>query len=149
MKAVIQRVTEATVSVDNKIIGKINSGLLILVAFGQNETQEEYNWMIRKILSMRIFNDSNGIMNLSINEINGELLIVSQFTLFADTKKGNRPSYTQALPPNFAQAEYNKFLEIFKSSTPLKIETGIFGADMKVKLLNDGPVTILLDSKNK
>lgn len=94
MKAVIQRVTEATVSVDNKIIGKINSGLLILVAFGQNETQEEYNWMIRKILSMRIFNDSNGIMNLSINEINGELLIVSQFTLFADTKKGNRPSYT-------------------------------------------------------
>ncbi|MCC7533494.1 MAG: D-tyrosyl-tRNA(Tyr) deacylase, partial [Bacteroidia bacterium] len=123
--------------------------LLILVAFGQNETQEEYNWMIRKILSMRIFNDSNGIMNLSINDINGELLIVSQFTLFADTKKGNRPSYTQALPSAFAQTEYNKFLEILKSSTKLKIETGIFGADMKVKLLNDGPVTILLDSKNK
>ncbi len=149
MKAVIQRVSEATVTVDNKIIGKINSGLLILVAFGQNETQEEYNWMIRKILSMRIFNDSNGIMNLSINDINGELLIVSQFTLFADTKKGNRPSYTQALPSAFAQTEYNKFLEILKSSTKLKIETGIFGADMKVKLLNDGPVTILLDSKNK
>lgn len=149
MRAIIQRVQHASVKVNGETVGKINHGLLVLVGFQPNETSDEYDWLINKILNLRIFNDEQGVMNLSCTEIKGELLVVSQVTLYASTKKGNRPSYIEASPPAIAIEQYNNFIQKLKSSTSLKIETGIFGTDMKVELLNDGPVTITIDTKNK
>ncbi len=149
MKAVIQRVTEASVKVNEKITGKIGVGVLVLVGFGKEESLEEMQWIVKKIIGMRIFNDSEGVMNLSVEDIEGNILVVSQFTLMASTQKGNRPSYIHAAPPDIAKVYYEQFLELLQDSFEPTIQKGIFGADMKVELLNDGPVTIWLDSKNK
>ena len=148
MKVVIQRVSHAQVSVDNEIVGKIEKGLLILLGIGHNDSDEDIDYLVRKIIHLRIFNDTDSKMNLSIKNIDGDVLIISQFTLFADTKKGNRPSYIQAAQPILAKNLYEKFLHHFEKEFDKKIQAGTFGADMKVELLNDGPVTIIIDSKN-
>jgi D-tyrosyl-tRNA(Tyr) deacylase len=148
MKVVIQRVSHAQVSVDNEIVGKIERGLLILLGIGHNDSDEDIDYLVRKIIHLRIFNDTDSKMNLSIKDIDGDVLIISQFTLYADTKKGNRPSYIQAAQPIIAKNLYEKFLLHFEKEFDKKIQAGIFGADMKVELLNDGPVTIIIDSKN-
>lgn len=147
MRVVIQRVKNASVSIDQKIIGNINHGLLILLGIEHEDTENDANWLIQKILGLRIFSDSEGKMNLSVADIQGELLIVSQFTLFASTVKGNRPSFLKSAKPDISIPLYEKFLKTIKKETSLKIETGQFGADMKVSLINDGPVTIIIDSK--
>lgn len=144
MKVVVQRVQNANVTVKNKKIGQINKGLLLLVGFTQNETQENIDWMVKKITNLRIFDDQDGIMNISIKDIKGEILSVSQFTLYADSKKGNRPSYIKALNGEEAIILYNKFNKKLKE-TGLKVEEGIFGEDMQVSLTNDGPITIILE----
>lgn len=149
MRVVIQRVTEASVRVDNKVTGAINKGLLILVGIEDADTQEDIDWLTKKIVGLRIFDDENGVMNLSVGDVEGGLLAVSQFTLMASTKKGNRPSYIRASKGDFAQPMYEKFCQALERETGKKTEKGIFGADMKVSLLNDGPVTIIMDTKNK
>ena len=149
MRAVIQRVTEASVKVDGKVTGAIKEGLLILVGIEDADTQEDIEWLTKKIVGLRIFNDENGVMNLSVMDVDGGLLAVSQFTLMASTKKGNRPSYIRASKGDFAEPMYEKFCQALETETGKKIEKGIFGADMKVSLLNDGPVTIIMDTKNK
>lgn len=149
MRVVIQRVTEASVRVDGKVTGAINKGLLILVGIEDADTQEDIDWLTKKIVGLRIFDDENGIMNLSIGDVEGGLLAVSQFTLMASTKKGNRPSYIRASKGDFAQPMYEKFCQALEKESGKKVEKGIFGADMKVSLLNDGPVTIIMDSKKK
>ena len=149
MRVVIQRVTEASVRVDGKVTGAINKGLLILVGIEDADTQEDIDWLTKKIVGLRIFDDENGVMNLSIGDVEGGLLAVSQFTLMASTKKGNRPSYIRASKGDFAQPMYEKFCQALEKESGKKVEKGIFGADMKVSLLNDGPVTIIMDSKNK
>jgi D-tyrosyl-tRNA(Tyr) deacylase len=148
LRAVLQRVKESKVEVNEKIIGSIRSGLLILLGIEESDAMDDIDWLSNKILNMRIFNDENGLMNLSVLDIKGELLIVSQFTLHASTKKGNRPSFIKAAKPDMAIPLYEKFITKIKESN-LKVETGEFGADMKVSLINDGPVTIIIDSKNK
>ena len=149
MRAVIQRVSQASVKVDGKTTGAINQGLLILVGVEDADTQEDIEWLCKKIAGLRIFDDENGVMNRSVMEIDGGLLAVSQFTLMASTKKGNRPSYIRASKGEFAQPMYEKFCQVLEKEACRKVEKGIFGADMKVSLLNDGPVTIILDTKNK
>lgn len=149
MRVVIQRVSQASVSVDHSITGKINKGLLILAGFEETDTAEDIEWLSKKIAQLRIFNDSQGVMNLSVNEVDGELLVVSQFTLHALTKKGNRPSYIKAAKPETAIPLYEKFLEQLSLQTGKKTQAGIFGAMMNVQLINDGPVTIIIDTKNK
>ncbi len=149
MRAVIQRVTEASVKVDGKITGAIKEGLLILVGVEDADTQEDIEWLTKKIAGCRIFNDENGVMNRSVMEIGGGLLAVSQFTLMASTKKGNRPSYIRASKGPVAEPMYEKFCQTLEKESGIKVEKGIFGADMKVSLLNDGPVTIIMDTKNK
>lgn len=149
MRAVLQRVTEASVKVDGKITGAIKEGLLILVGVEDADTQEDIEWLTKKIAGCRIFNDENGVMNRSVMEIGGGLLAVSQFTLMASTKKGNRPSYIRASKGPFAEPMYEKFCQTLEKESGIKVEKGIFGADMKVSLLNDGPVTIIMDTKNK
>ena len=149
MRAVIQRVSEASVKVDGKITGAIKEGLLILVGIEDADTGEDIEWLTKKIAGLRIFNDENGVMNRSVMEVGGGLLAVSQFTLMASTKKGNRPSYIRASKGDFAEPMYEKFCQALETETGKKIEKGIFGADMKVSLLNDGPVTIIMDTKNK
>jgi D-tyrosyl-tRNA(Tyr) deacylase len=149
MRVVIQRVTEASVKIDNQINGAIKTGLLILCAFENNDSSDDIMWMAKKITGLRIFNDENGIMNLSVNDIEGEILVVSQFTLYASTKKGNRPSYIRSAKPDIAIPLYEEFIEQLQKITSKKVQTGIFGADMKVSLINDGPVTIIIDSKSK
>lgn len=149
MRAVIQRVTEANVKVDGKVTGAIKEGLLILVGVEDTDTQEDIDWLAKKIAGLRIFNDENGVMNRSVMEVKGGLLAVSQFTLMASTKKGNRPSYIRASKGDFAQPMYEKFCHELEKESGIKVEKGIFGADMKVSLLNDGPVTIIIDTKNK
>ena len=149
MRVVIQRVTEASVKVDGKVTGAINKGLLILVGIEDADTQEDIDWLTKKIVGLRIFDDENGIMNLSIGDVKGGLLAVSQFTLMASTKKGNRPSYIRASKGDFAQPMYEKFCQALEKESGKKVEKGIVGADMKVSLLNDGPVTIIMDTKNK
>lgn len=149
MRTVIQRVKHASVTVNEEIIGKINQGLLVLVGFENEETQEDFDWMIKKITQLRIFNDDNGVMNTSVQDIDGELLIISQFTLHANCKKGNRPSYIRAAKPEIAIPYYEKFIIEMEQTFNKKIQTGEFGADMQVELLNDGPVTVVLDSKVK
>ncbi|MFN8310934.1 MAG: D-aminoacyl-tRNA deacylase [Chitinophagales bacterium] len=149
MKAVIQRVSEASVTVNGKITGQIGIGLLVLVGFEHADTEEDLDWVAGKIVRLRIFNDLAGQMNAALQEANGELLVVSQFTLHASTKKGNRPSFIAAAPPAIAIPLYEKFLELLSSHSGKTPQTGIFGADMKVNLLNNGPVTIIIDSKNR
>ena len=144
MKVVVQRVQNANVTVRDKKVGEINKGLLLLVGFTQNETQENIDWMVKKITNLRIFDDQDGIMNISIKDIKGEILSVSQFTLYADSKKGNRPSYIKALNGEEAIILYNKFNKKL-NETGLKVEEGIFGEDMLVSLTNDGPITIILE----
>jgi D-tyrosyl-tRNA(Tyr) deacylase len=147
MRALIQRVSQAQVTVNQQVVGKIDQGLLVLMGFGDKECDEDMDWMLKKIVQLRIFNDTDGVMNLNVNQMGGRLLVVSQFTLMASTKKGNRPSYVAAANPTQAEMLYMKFVQKCKSI--IHTETGIFGADMKVSLTNDGPVTIWLDSKNK
>lgn len=147
MRAVVQRVAEASVSVDEKINGEIGKGLLVLLGITNDDTQEDIDYLVRKICGLRIFSDFNGKMNLSIQDIGGELLVVSQFTLYAQTKKGNRPSYIDAAKPEIAIALYEAFVSSLSRKRNKEIVTGIFGADMQVKLVNDGPVTIIIDSK--
>lgn len=149
MRAVIQRVSEASVTVDGKITGEIKNGLLVLVGIEDADTDEDIYWLSGKIINLRIFNDDNGVMNISVKDIDGDILLVSQFTLHASTKKGNRPSYIRASKPGFAIPMYEKMVAQLQNDLGKKIQTGIFGADMKVRLLNDGPVTIVIDTKNK
>lgn len=149
MKVVIQRVSQASVTVDAKIVADIQKGLLVLVGMEGADTQEDINWLCQKIVNLRIFGDENGVMNLSVKEIDGEVIVVSQFTLHALTKKGNRPSYIKASKPEDAIPLYENFVNQLEKELGKKVQTGIFGADMKVLLLNDGPVTIQIDSKNK
>jgi D-tyrosyl-tRNA(Tyr) deacylase len=149
MRVVLQRVTSATVTVSEKIVAEIQKGLLVLVGIEDADTQEDIDWLVTKITQLRIFADENEVMNLSIEEVNGDLLVVSQFTLHAATKKGNRPSYIKAARPEVAIPLYEKFVSALEHKLNKKVPTGIFGADMKVALLNDGPVTIIIDSKNK
>ena len=149
MITVIQRVSEASVSIDQKLKSKIKKGLLILLGIGHEDNQEDIDWLISKISNLRIFSDIDDKMNLSIQDINGEVLVVSQFTLLASTKKGNRPSFTNAASPDLAIPLYEKFVSKLSESLNKEIQTGIFGADMKVSLENDGPVTIIIDSKNR
>lgn len=149
MKIVLQRVTEASVSVDNTVIGEVAKGLLILLGVGLEDTKEDADWLIKKIIGMRIFSDADGKMNLSVQDINGEFLVISQFTLHASTKKGNRPSYIKAARPEVAIPLYEYFIEELKTVSQLKVASGKFGADMQVALVNDGPVTIVVDSKGR
>ena len=149
MRVVLQRVSSASVTVSEKIVGEIQKGLLVLVGIEDADTQEDIDWLVTKITQLRIFGDVNGIMNLSVEEVNGDVLVVSQFTLHAATKKGNRPSYIKAARPEVAIPIYEKFVTTLEHKLGKKVPTGIFGADMKVALLNDGPVTIVIDSKNK
>lgn len=149
MRVVIQRVKHANVKVDGKIIGKIGNGLLVLAGFEEADTQEDFEWIANKIIQLRIFPDENGVMNVSVLDTEGEILVVSQFTLHALTKKGNRPSYIKSSPPELAKSQYKNFVKVLQNKYISPIQTGEFGADMKVELLNDGPVTILIDSKNR
>ncbi len=149
MKAVIQRVSSASVTIDSKIVAEIQKGLLVLVGIEDADTQEDTNWLCQKIANLRIFGDENNVMNLSVKDIDGEITVVSQFTLQASTKKGNRPSYIKASKPDVAIPIYEGFVQQLEKELGKKVQTGVFGADMKVLLLNDGPVTIIIDSKNK
>jgi len=149
MRAVIQRVAQASVTIDNIIRSSIGKGLLVLVGIEDADTQEDITWLGSKIVQLRIFDDESGVMNLSVKDTGGEILLVSQFTLHASTKKGNRPSYIKASKPEVAIPLYNNFIRQLETDLEKKIGTGEFGADMKVQLLNDGPVTIVIDTKNK
>lgn len=149
MRVVIQRVSRASVAVDGKISGEIGDGLLVLAGFEDADNMEDIKWTSAKIVQMRIFNDEGGAMNKSVKDIDGNILLVSQFTLHAGTKKGNRPSYSRAAKGDIAVSLYNKTIEQLQTDLGKKVETGIFGADMKVELLNNGPVTIVMDSKNR
>ena len=149
MRVVIQRVANASVTVEAKVVAEIQKGLLVFVGIEEADSQEDLDWLVTKITQLRIFNDENEVMNLSVQDIDGDVLVVSQFTLHAATKKGNRPSYIKAAKPDFAIPMYERFVKTLESKLGKKVPTGIFGADMKVLLLNDGPVTIQIDSKNK
>lgn len=145
MKFVIQRVTESSVKVDDKVIGKIGKGYMVLIGIGQNDSKEIADKLIKKMIGLRIFEDENGKTNLSLADVNGELLLISQFTLYANCKKGNRPSFIESGNPEMAEALYQYIIEQCRKTVPI-VETGSFGADMKVSLVNDGPFTIVLDS---
>jgi len=149
MKVVVQRVTDASVTIGNKKVASIKSGLLVLLGIIDEDTQEDINWLCNKITNLRIFGDENDVMNNSLLDINGDAIVVSQFTLHANTKKGNRPSYIKAAKPDVAIPLYDSFVKQLEQNLGKKVQTGEFGADMKVQLLNDGPVTIIIDSKNK
>lgn len=149
MKIVIQRVSSASVTVEGNTVADIQKGLLVLVGIEDADTQEDINWLTLKIANLRIFGDSNDVMNLSVKDINGDIIVVSQFTLQASTKKGNRPSYLKASKPDIAIPLYENFVQTLEKELGKKVQTGIFAADMKVSLLNDGPVTICIDTKNK
>ena len=149
MKAVIQRVTQAGVSINNKVKAEIKTGLLVLIGIEDADNKEDINWLTAKIANLRIFGDENEVMNLSLKEVDGDMIIVSQFTLHASTKKGNRPSYLKASKPEIAIPLYESFVQQMEIELSKKVQTGQFGADMKVVLLNDGPVTVIIDTKNK
>ena len=149
MRVIIQRVNYASSKVDGTVTGFINKGLLILAGWEETDTDEDTEWMSGKIIRLRIFGDEKGLMNLSVQEINGDILVVSQFTLFASTKKGNRPSFIRSAKPDFAIPMYKKFIQNLETELGKPVKTGIFGADMKINLENDGPVTIFIDSKSK
>jgi D-tyrosyl-tRNA(Tyr) deacylase len=148
MKAIIQRVSSASVSIDGNTVGAISTGLLILLGIGPDDDNKDGDYLIQKITQMRIFSDSDGKMNRSVLDVEGEILVVSQFTLFAETQKGNRPSFIKSAPPDVAKEKYLQWVALLKTQYPFKIATGEFGADMQVSLVNDGPVTISIDSKN-
>ena len=149
MKVVIQRVLEASVVIDGAIHNQINQGFVVLLGIGQTDDDQDIHYLAQKILGLRVFSDHEGKMNYSLDDVKGEILLISQFTLFASTKKGNRPSYIDAAPPGMAIPLYEKFIEVIQASIGSRLKTGIFAADMKVSLINDGPVTIQIDSKNK
>ena len=149
MRVVIQKVTEASVSIGNQIVASIDKGLLVLVGIEDGDTNEDIAWLSSKIVNLRVFDDANGVMNLSVKEVEGEVLIVSQFTLHASTKKGNRPSYIKAARPEVAIPIYEAFIKQVETLLGKRVPTGQFGAMMQVSLCNDGPVTILIDTKNK
>jgi D-tyrosyl-tRNA(Tyr) deacylase len=149
LKTIIQRVSHASVTIDQKIVAKIDQGLLILLGICDSDTATDIDYLVQKIVNLRIFDDQNQVMNLSVKDVNGDIILVSQFTLYAATKKGNRPSYIAAARPEIAVPIYNHFIKKLENQFGKKIQTGVFGADMKVALLNDGPVTITIDSNNK
>jgi D-tyrosyl-tRNA(Tyr) deacylase len=149
LKVVIQRVSEASVTIDQNIVAQIHQGLLILVGIESEDNLEDINWLVSKIVYLRIFGDEKNVMNLSVKDSDGEIIVVSQFTLHALTKKGNRPSYIKAAKPEIAIPMYEKFVQLLELELGKRIQTGQFGADMKVALVNDGPVTIIIDSKNR
>lgn len=148
MRVVVQRVERASVGIDNKLYSSIEKGLLVLLGIEDEDTEKDIDYLCKKISKLRIFDDENGVMNLSVKDINGEILLVSQFTLHASTKKGNRPTYIRASKPDYAIPLYKKFISELEKETDREIKTGEFGADMKVELINDGPVTIIIDTKN-
>ena len=149
MRVVIQRVSEASVTIDRKKVAEINKGLLVFLGITDSDAQEDIDYLVRKTANLRIFNDENEVMNLSLKDADVDVIVVSQFTLYANTKKGNRPSYINASKPNIAIPLYEKFVADLEVEIQKEIQTGQFGADMKVRLLNDGPVTIIIDSKNR
>lgn len=149
MKVVIQRVAQASVTIDGTVKGQIAGGYMILAGFVAEDTEEDLTWIAQKIVGLRVFNDQNDVMNLSIGDVDGDILLISQFTLHAMTRKGNRPSYIMAAKPDIAKPMYEHFIDMLEKALGKKIQTGEFGADMKVSLLNDGPVTIIIDSKNR
>ncbi|MDX5437596.1 MAG: D-tyrosyl-tRNA(Tyr) deacylase [Pontibacter sp.] len=149
MRVVIQRVTQAAVEIEGQVKGQIGMGLLLLAGFTSDDTEEDLKWMAGKVAGLRIFSDAEGKMNLSVQDVNGDVLVVSQFTLYASTKKGNRPSYINAAPPAVSIPLYERFVKLLEEALGKPVQTGEFGADMKVSLLNDGPVTIVMDTKNK
>jgi D-tyrosyl-tRNA(Tyr) deacylase len=149
MRAVIQRVLKASVTIENQLHSEIKSGLLVFLGIENEDNEEDIKWLSGKITQMRIFNDENGLMNLSLDDVDGDILLVSQFTLHASTKKGNRPSFIHAAKPILAIPLYEKMIEQIQTDLDKPIQTGVFGADMKIELLNDGPITIIIDSKNK
>ncbi|MDO4879784.1 MAG: D-aminoacyl-tRNA deacylase [Capnocytophaga sp.] len=149
MRAIIQRVSQASLTIEQNIYSQIEKGLVVLLGIEDTDTQEDIEWLANKILKMRIFDDNQGVMNLSVEDIQGEIMIVSQFTLHASTKKGNRPSYIRAAKPEVSIPIYEQFILFIKKNFNEKIKTGVFGADMKINLTNDGPVTIFIDTKNK
>ncbi|MBC6111077.1 D-aminoacyl-tRNA deacylase [Pedobacter fastidiosus] len=149
MRAVLQRVTQASCVVDGITTGAITTGFLVLLGIEDADTAEDLDWLAQKIIGMRVFSDENGMMNKALADVNGDILLISQFTLFAATKKGNRPGFTRAAKPDVAIPLYEKMIEKLSALLGKKVSTGIFGADMKISLLNDGPVTILIDTKNK
>ena len=149
MRVVIQRVSEASVKIEGLLKGRIGPGMLILAGFEEEDNREDLEWMVRKIANLRIFDDDQGVMNLSVSRVSGQLLVVSQFTLHASTRKGNRPSYVKAAVPDIAIPLYDSFCMMLQTYTGIKVETGEFGAHMEVQLINNGPVTIIIDSKKR
>lgn len=149
MRAVVQRVSHSSVTVDGKCTGEIDKGLNVLLGIAEEDNDEDIDWLCRKIVNLRIFDDENGIMNLSVKDVGGDILVISQFTLFASTKKGNRPSYIKAARPEISVPLYEKFLKSLELILGKQVKKGIFGADMKVAIVNEGPVTIIIDTKNK
>ncbi len=149
MRAVLQRVTQASCTVDGVVTGAIDTGFLVLLGIEDADALEDLDWLAQKIIGMRVFGDENGLMNKALADVGGDILLISQFTLFASTKKGNRPGFTRAARPDIAIPLYEKMIEKLSGLLGKKVKTGIFGADMKIALLNDGPVTILIDTKNK
>ena len=149
MRVLLQRVTEAKVLIENKIHSEIQNGLLLLLGIEENDSKSDIEWLVKKVTNLRIFGDSEGKMNLSVKDINGELLVVSQFTLYASAKKGNRPSFIKSAKPEIAIPLYKQFVETINNEIETEVKAGVFGADMQVSLINDGPVTIWMDSKNK
>jgi len=149
MRVVVQRVSHSNVKVSEEVIGEINEGLMVLISFIDEDNDIDLEWMTKKIVNLRIFNDDDGKMNRSVQDLGGDILLISQFTLHGSTKKGNRPSFIKAAKPDFANVMYERFIKILEQSMGKGIQTGEFGGDMKVSLINDGPTTIIIDSKNK
>jgi D-tyrosyl-tRNA(Tyr) deacylase len=149
MRAVIQRVSQASCTVDNKITGEIKTGFVVLLGIEDADTDEDLQWLAQKIVNLRVFGDENGLMNKALADINGDVLLISQFTLFAQTKKGNRPSFIKAARPDKAIPMYEQMIKVLENLTGKTVATGIFGADMKISLVNDGPVTIVMNTKDK
>ena len=149
MRVVVQRVSQSNVKVSGKVIGEIKEGLMVLVSFVDEDNETDLEWMTKKIINLRIFNDDEGKMNRSVQDVGGDILLISQFTLHGSTKKGNRPSFIKAAKPDFANVMYERFIKVLEQSLGKEIQTGEFGGDMKVSLVNDGPTTIIIDSKDK
>ena len=149
MRVVVQRVSQSNVKVSGEVIGEIKEGLVVLVSFVDEDNETDLGWMTKKIINLRIFNDDEGKMNRSVQEVGGDILLISQFTLHGSTKKGNRPSFIKAAKPDFANVMYERFIKVLEQSLGKEIQTGEFGGDMKVSLINDGPTTIIIDSRNK
>ena len=149
MRVVVQRVSQSNVKFSGEVIGEINEGLMVLVSFVDEDNDTDLGWMTKKIINLRIFNDDEGKMNRSVQDVGGDILLISQFTLHGSTKKGNRPSFIKAAKPDFANVMYERFIKVLEQSLGKEIQTGEFGGDMKVSLVNDGPTTIIIDSKDK